>query len=394
LDAGLGLSRDRLPPWVMYLVGRLATRPSFAAARLVCKALLCWSPATATSEQVVLGRGRRAAPFLRQLAAPPGEGDVLAIDIGGTCPPMATEAELAKRRGRRRPREACACGCQRHRGRCQRPARGSKKRRDKGDHSKSGKEAVVVVLYTLRRGAEGKLHGPINKQAWAPFAGRKAAARWAWAQATKRGFGPATTKTVQIVLDGAKSFRQNLEALFPRALCTLEVCHVVEKLLGLGHRFHPQGSEARNAQVGGWKGLVYAGRASELLGRLGRLRAQVPSRGPGTKGKRKALAKIIGHLGPRLAMRRYREWIEQDLVIASGQVEGAVRHVVGERLDCSGMRWTKGKAQALLHLRCIEVNGHGERFCAWVHQRHQEALDQRQPLKILTDQPLQGKRAA
>jgi hypothetical protein len=41
---------------------------------------------------------------------------------------------------------------------------------------------------------------------------------------------------------------------------------------------------------------------------------------------------------PRLEMMRYREWIEQDLVIASGQVEGAVRDVVGERMDCAGMR--------------------------------------------------------
>src|SRR5579871_5613604 len=35
LDALLGLTRDRLSPWVMQLVGRLATRMSFAAAQLV-----------------------------------------------------------------------------------------------------------------------------------------------------------------------------------------------------------------------------------------------------------------------------------------------------------------------------------------------------------------------
>src|SRR5687768_386516 len=34
LDTGLGLTRDRLSPWVMQLVGRLATRMSFAATRL------------------------------------------------------------------------------------------------------------------------------------------------------------------------------------------------------------------------------------------------------------------------------------------------------------------------------------------------------------------------
>ena len=47
-------------------------------------------------------------------------------------------------------------------------------------------------------------------------------------------------------------------------------------------------------------------------------------------------------------MMHYREWMEQDLVIATGQVEGAVRHLVGERFDCAGMRWVKEKAEALL----------------------------------------------
>jgi len=75
-------------------------------------------------------------------------------------------------------------------------------------------------------------------------------------------------------------------------------------------------------------------------------------------------------------------------------VEGAVRHVVGERLDCSGMRWTKAKAEPLLHLRCIELNADWERFCAWAHQRHQERLWKRQRVKILTDQPLKLKAAA
>ena len=101
----------------------------------------------------------------------------------------------------------------------------------------------VVVMYTLKHGDDGKLHGPINKKLYATFAGRKAAALWARAEATKRGFGPDTTKTVQIVLDGAKGLKHQLEPLFPNAIFTLDVCHVVEKLWALGHHFHAEGSE-------------------------------------------------------------------------------------------------------------------------------------------------------
>ena len=121
---------------------------------------------------------------------------------------------------------------------------------------------------------------------------------------------------------------------------------------------------------------------------------QVPLHGPGTKRRRCTLKKLIGYLEPRLEMMRYGEWIEKDLVIASGQVEGAVRHLVGERLDCSGMRWTKGKAEALLQLRCIELNGDWDHFFAWAHEEFRKQLHARKRVKILTDQPLKLRKAA
>jgi hypothetical protein len=388
LDAVLGLTRDKLSPWVMQFVGRLATRMSFAATRLMCQAALRWSPSTETIEQVVLGLGRQAAPFMQQLAAPVNDGEVLVIEVDGKCPPTATAAELAKRRGQRRHRTGCGCGCQRHRGQAKRKARGPKKRRKKGDKSKNGKEVVLVVMYTLKRGEDGKLHGPWNKKVWASFAGRKAAALWARAEATKRGFGPETTKTVQLVMDGAKGLRQNLEPLFPKAVVTLDVCHVVEKLWELGHRFHQEGSAELTAWVEELKALVYGGKAAELVERLRDYLKQVPAHGPGTKGRRAGLKALIGYLAPRLEMMRYAEWIAQDLVIGSGQVEGAARHVVGERMDCAGMRWLQGKGEALLQLRCIELNGDWDRFITWVQGRTQTRLQLRQRLRILTDQPM------
>jgi hypothetical protein len=396
LDAVLVLTRDRLSPWVMQLVARLATRMSFGAARVVCKAVLHWAPATETIEQVVLGMGRQAAPFMQQLAAPAGDGAVLVIEVDGKCPPTATAAELAKRRGPRKPRHArgCSCGCQRHRGQAKRKARGPKKRRKKGDKSKNGKEVVVVVMYTLRRREDGKLHGPINKQVWASFAGRKAAALWARAQATKRGFGPETTQTVQIVTDGARGLKDQLEPLFPKAIFTLDVCHVVEKLWSLGRYFHKEGSDELKAWVEELKTFVYGGRLAELLERLRDWLGQVPLHGPGTKGRRQALTSLLGYLEPRLAMMQYDAWRQQDLVIATGQVEGAVRHVVGERMDCAGMRWLQGKGEALLQLRCIEINGDWDKFVAWLERQHQDCLRQGQRTRVLTNQPIRLARAA
>jgi hypothetical protein len=390
LDVVLGLTRDRLSPWMMQWVARLATRMSFKASQMVCKAVLNWAPATETIEQVVLGMGRDAAPFMQQLKAPSEDGEVLVIEVDGKCPPTATLAELAKRRGKRMPRheKECTCGCQRHRGKAKRKRRGSKKRRKKGDKSKNGKEVSVVVMYTLKRGDDGKLHGPINKKLYGTFAGRKAAALWARAEATKRGFGPETTKTVQIVLDGAKSLKHNLKRLFPKAIFTLDVCHVVERLWALGRHFHKEGSEELKVWVEELKALVYAGKTRTLIKRLEKLLEHVPRHGPGTKGRRKALTSMLGYLKPRRKMMRYGRWIKQDLVIATGQVEGAVRYLVGERFDCAGMRWVQAKAEAVLHLRCIELNGDWQKFVTWFQRKIQTRLNKGERYKVLTDQPL------
>jgi hypothetical protein len=390
LDVVLGLTHDRLSPWVMQWVARLATRLSFKAAKMVCQAVLNWAPATETIEQVVLGMGRDAAAFMKQLTAPSDDGDVLVIEVDGKCPPTATEAELAKRRGQRhpKPKNDCRCGCQRHRGQAKRRDRGRKKRRKRGDKSKNGKEVSVVVMYTLKRGNDGKLHGPINKKLYATFAGRQAAALWACAEASKRGFGPDTTKTVQIVLDGAKGLKHRLKPLFPQAIFTLDVHHVVERLWALGRHFHKEGSDELTEWVEDLKALVYRGQMKTLIKRLQKWLEQTPHHGPGTKGRRKALSSVIGYLQPRLTMMRYGQWIAEDLVIASGQVEGAVRHLVGERFDCAGMRWRQDKAEALLHLRCIELNQDWQTFVTWFQRKTQARLKKGERHRVLTDQPL------
>lgn len=390
LDIVLGLTRDGFSPWLIHFVTRLATRLSYGAAARVCRYALGWSPSTATIEELVLGLGRHAAPYMAAAPAPEKEGEVLVIEVDGKCTPTATAAELAKRRRRRRGKhkKGCVCGCQRHRGQQRRQARGPKKRRKKGDKSKNGREVVLVAMYTLKRGGDGKLHGPINKKVWGSYGGRRAAALWARAQATKRGFPPGTDKQIEVVIDGAKGLRQPLAKAFPDAWFVLDVRHVEEKLWQAGRSFHAEGSAELAAWVKELQELLYGSKPEALVTRLEELHGQVARRGPGTKGRRQALAKVLKYIRPRLEMMRYQELRERDMVIASGVVEGAARYVVGERLDCAGMRWTVGRAQALLQLRCIELNGDWESFFAWAHQRWGEKLQQAKPVRLKTNLPI------
>ena len=51
-----------------------------------------------------------------------------------------------------------------------------------------------------------------------------------------------------------------MEPLFPKAILTLDVCHVVEKLWEVGPSLHKEGSAELKAWVEELKELVYAGR--------------------------------------------------------------------------------------------------------------------------------------
>ena len=59
---------------------------------------------------------------------------------------------------------------------------------------------------------------------------------------------------------------------------------------------------------------------------------------------------------------QYDEYLAAGYPIGSGVAEGACRHLVKDRLEQTGMRWTVSGAQSLLHLRAIYLNGDWSEF--------------------------------
>jgi hypothetical protein len=373
LDAILGITRDGFSWRVMDLATRLATRVSYSAAHGIMKAILGWAPSTESIESLVIGLGQRASGFMGTQGAFADDGEVLVIEFDGKAAPMASEAELAARRGKRKHGKSCCCGCQRHRGRQDRKGK-KKKRKKRGHNSKNGRSATLVAMYTLRHGRDGKLHGPINKKIWGQFGTRKAAIEWAREQVTRRGWGPETDKLVQIVIDGERCLRKRLLELFPHAIFTLDLRHAQERLWKVGRLFHTEGSEQLQQWVEPLNALLLKGRTGALLKQLQKIMKSVPKRGPNTKKKRETIQEQIHYFEERQDMMRYDEYRRQDLILATGVIEGACRYVIGERLDCSGMRWTLEGAEPLLQLRCIELNGDWECFINWVADETTEEL--------------------
>jgi hypothetical protein len=368
LDACIGLTGDGFSPLVMSLATRLATRMSFSASVLLFRCFYGWAPSSEALQHLIIGMGKDSGAYMEHAQVPTDDGEVLIIEVDGKATPTATEAELQKRRGKRHAKPH-ACGCARHRGQAKRACRGKKKRRQPGDKSKNGRSITLVVMYTLKRGDDGRLHGPINKRVWGSYAPRKVMVTWARRQATKRGFPPGTDKRVHIVVDGETCLYDGLSTLFPQATFALDIRHVEERLWKVGRALHGPSPNAVTPWVEDQRELLYSGRGAQLVTGLKALKLTLSARAQRDAAKREALRELIGYLQKRLSMMAYRDLIDADLVIASGIVEGAARYVVGERLDGSGMRWIPERAEALLHLRCIELNGEWERFFAWSYQR-------------------------
>jgi len=386
LDSALGLTRDHFSTLIISWFCRLSVRLSFRLAADLGGMFLGWAPAPSTIEGWVLGLGRPAHVWLSTSPLPAGDGEVLVIECDGKAVPTATDAELAKRRGPRQHRpQACGCKCQRHRGRCGRKSRGKKKKRKPGDKSKNGRSATLIAMYTLKRGADGRLHGPINKKIYGTFSARQVALRWARGQATRRGFPADTTKTIQIILDGEVCLEQQMRKLFPRAILTLDIRHAQERLWKVGRLLYAEGSPKLAAWVEPLAELLYQGKGEELLEQL----RAIDFQGPGSKQKRQLHRKAIAYLQRRLDLMRYGEWRAQDLVLASGVVEGAARYVIGERLDNSGMRWVVERAEAVLLLRCIEVNGDWDAFFAWSEEQRRTELREGKVVQIGSQTPTQ-----
>lgn len=151
--------------------------------------------------------------------------------------------------------------------------------------------------------------------------------------------------------------------------------------------FHEEGSAELEQWVEPLNERLLGGRVDALLKRLKEILQSIPRRGPNTKQKRETLSKQIAYFEERGEMMRYDEYRRRDLVLATGVIEGACRYVVGQRLDCSGMRWKVEGAEPLLQLGCIELNGDWDRFISWSADQTTRELKHGTLVKIRSYKP-------
>ena len=89
---------------------------------------------------------------------------------------------------------------------------------------------------------------------------------------------------------------------------------------------------------------------------------------------RKEIATVCGYFTTHADRMQYHDYLAAGYPIATGVIEGACRHLVKDRMERSGMRWTQTGAQAMLNVRAVHQSSYWDEFHQQRIKRQRESI--------------------
>lgn len=254
-------------------------------------------------------------------------------------------------------------------------------RRSKGQKPCRKKEAIVTTVYTLAptprtpqsvvashfhpaSKPEVQSHPtPHNKWLWATLEGKEAALAFTAKQVASQN-GDHITHRVALT-DGAEALQARIQRQFPDFTLVLDFIHADEYLWKAANALLGETSLERTAWVEARTLQMLCGQTNLVVTELRELAATSNLSAVVVK----TLLVVAAYYERNLSFMEYDRYLALGFPIATGVIEGACRHLVKDRCEQSGMRWTQQGAEALLSLRSVAENGDWEDFHAY--RRHQ-----------------------
>jgi len=368
-DREIGLAAGRMSLGVHLTVALLAAKMPFQEARDVLNEFGGYAPSTRAMHGIVDGLGPMAAQFMQALPAPEDDGDILVIECDHKGAPHMGPEEHRLRRKKHTKR---ARGLSKRQHRRARRQRKTQERKKKGDKSKNARMATIGVVYTLRRTADGGVEGPINRRVFGTFKGARRLFEQLKREAVKRGYGQ---KETLFLADGESQLWRLQQDFFPLATPCLDWYHLCEYLWTAASAVYRATSKTGKAERKAWvqarQDELRTSNVDDVLAALTELRDKIGRSGPGTKARRKNVDKAITYIDNHRDLMPYQDLMARDLVIGTGNIEGAAKHI-GGRLDGSGMRWSKERSEHVLALRCVLASHEWAGFARHVERTHEQ----------------------
>jgi hypothetical protein len=343
LDEGLSLGDDCYSDLMRELAEFLGVDVTYAKVRQFWSRLLGQTLSTQAIQGMVAKDAAEVKAYYQQKEAPDvaSEATILVAQADGKGVPMVRETPVAPKR---------------HLG--------------KGEKRGKKKEAIVTSCYTIEShtrtpdevvasffhpessssSASQQRTGPRNKHVWATLDGKDAALSRLTIQTTNRD-GAHILHRVALT-DGCEALQSRVETHLPDFTLILDFVHASEYLWDAANALHGEHSPKRDIWAEQQTLQLLSGQTQSVIAELVRL-VQKPR---WSQAKRKAFTSAANYFQRNQPYMHYKDYLANGWPIASGVIEGACRHLVKDRCELSGMRWTQDGAESLLHLRAVAEN--------------------------------------
>lgn len=213
---------------------------------------------------------------------------------------------------------------------------------------------------------------PSGKQVFGTLAGKEAALTQLAQQVARRGKPRLTDRVV--LTDGAIGLQRQVEKHLPDFTLVLDIMHVMAYLWDAANALLGETHPDRESWMRTALGCLLEDDLETLLAQLDAQR-QKPKL---SKRKRQTLTKVLNYLHRNRAYMDYQSYLARGWPIGTGVVEGACRHLVRDRFEQSGMRWSIAGAEVMLALRAVYLNGDWDDFQRFrrhrVHEQRYHSL--------------------
>jgi hypothetical protein len=172
-------------------------------------------------------------------------------------------------------------------------------------------------------------------------------------EAWKRGWSRAQKKVV--LGDGAEWIWNLASQHFPGAIQIVDLFHARQHLWELVRKLYPNDEARQKRWIRVQKNRLDKGKIEKLVLAL----RSIQTTNPEVAEKLRTEAEYFQTNAERM---RYPKFRSQHLFVGSGVIEAGCKTVIGSRLKRSGMFWTVRGANAILALRCCQLNGRFEDY--------------------------------
>ena len=168
--------------------------------------------------------------------------------------------------------------------------------------------------------------------------------------ALDNGLGDADA--VVFLGDGAKWVWGIQERFFPGAITCVDMYHAIEHVDNLIEHVQLKGRSvaARRSELK--DRLVAMLRTGDIQGMLDTVEAM-----PRMKGHEERFKKAKGYFQKNMDRMNYGVLTALGIFVGSGVIEAGAKVIVGNRMKCAGMHWSKENAENMIALRCAVRNG-------------------------------------